>query len=58
MHLNAPGYALVVIPLLYVGVWRLSVSDGEEHPHEHTLACVGALAILWILVSAVTAYAA
>lgn len=57
MHLAAPGYVLVVIPLLYLGVWRLSVTDGEEHPHERTLACVGALAILWIVVSAIASYA-
>lgn len=57
MHLDAPGYVLAITPLIYLGIWRLCLSDGEERPHERTLAVVGSLAILWIVISAIGSYA-
>jgi hypothetical protein len=57
MRLDAPGYVLVVLPILAALVWSLSRSDGDRNPAERTLAVVGALAIVWILVTAIAAYA-
>jgi hypothetical protein len=56
MHLSAPGYVLIILPLLLAGVWRLSLSDGDENPIQSTLAVVGTLAVLWIVVSAIASY--
>ena len=57
MHLSAPGYVLIVLPLLAVGIWLLSRSDGDDNPAERTLAVLGTLALLWIVVSAIASYA-
>jgi hypothetical protein len=62
MHLTAPGYVLLVAPLLTCGVWLLARSDAPSHhtdatPAEETLLIVGTLAILWIIVSAAASYA-
>jgi hypothetical protein len=56
MHLDAPGYALVIAPFTAALVWFASRGDvGRAEPR--LLRVMGGLALLWIAVSAVTAYA-
>jgi hypothetical protein len=55
MHFVAPGYALAVMPCTAVLVWFAGRGDtGRTGPN--VLRIMGAIALIWIAASAVTAY--
>jgi hypothetical protein len=55
MRLDAPGYALGVVPFTAALVWFASHGDpGRAGPR--VVRVMGAIALIWIAVSAITSY--